>query len=53
MKDESQRSKQAKMKDELEKAKQAAEECRKALNEKRKQVKALYSFLFCFISKPI
>ena len=38
MKDESQRSKQAKMRDELEKAKQAAEECRKALNEKRKQV---------------
>lgn len=38
MRDESQRSKQAKMEEEMEKAKHLVEELKKTLSEKRKQV---------------
>jgi hypothetical protein len=47
MRDESQKSYQAKMTDDFEKAKHNVEECKRVLLEKKKQVKNLtLSFLF-------
>ena len=48
MRDESQKSYQAKMTDDFEKAKHNVEECKRVLLEKKKQVKKFYCFVFYF-----